>query len=173
MMGVADEDYRDFAIAHSHGLGAWGPKETGAITTIEKLKASSMRTSTKSVLLQRLSSPWSPKEVLIYALPTDYVTFGDTHAAQRFSDLADEWESETAFTSALDEMVLHQHYQEIIGMGMSALPFIFERLPESPARWFWALRAIVGHDVAADSTSSAQATQHWLDWGIANGYVTQ
>lgn len=173
MMGVVDEDFHSFAIGHSHRLGTWAPKEMDPITTIEKLKASSVKASTKAALLQRMGSAWAPKEVQIYALPTDYVTLADTQAAQRFSDLANEWEEETAFVSALDAMVLHQNYQEIIGMGMSALPFIFERLPKSPARWFWAIRAIVGHDAASGSTTSAEATQRWLDWGIANGYLAQ
>ena len=37
-------------------------------------------------------------------------------------------------------------YQQIIGMGAEALPFIFRELQKEPDHWFWALHAITGEN---------------------------
>src|SRR5579884_552226 len=44
--------------------------------------------------------------------------------AHRFDSLAEAWRRECAHLSSVREMVLHQAYQQIIGMGREALPFL-------------------------------------------------
>jgi len=124
-----------------------------------------------------IGTEWQPRsspDVYIYRLPTDYTTVIETKSPGRidqFTRLANAWESETAFTSAVKDMVVNQNYQDIIGMGHPALPLIFGRLNDAPARWVLALRAVVGHDVAAGAKTSAEAVARWLDWGKSNGYI--
>lgn len=176
-MHVADKGMRKFAIGHMHGQpSGWAPKQMGVIAAIEKAKVTSAMASPRAIATKAIATAWpqpSSPDVYVYRLPTNYLTEDavEPDLAVRFETLVDEWETDTAFTSGLNEMVMHQNYQEIIGMGLPALPFIFERITDSPARWFWALRAIVGHDVAANATTSSEAAERWLDWGNANGYV--
>ncbi len=61
---------------------------------------------------------------------------------RKFSELADQWRTETAFTSSVSEMAMNDAYQKIIGMGKAALPLILRELEREPDHWFWALRAI-------------------------------
>jgi len=64
--------------------------------------------------------------------------------SDKFEQLASAWERETKHLSSLTQIVLNPHYQQIIGMGDQAIPFIFDRLSISPGHWFWALSAITG-----------------------------
>jgi hypothetical protein len=172
-----DKDMAEFAISHRHSQAfVWAPKQMGVIATIENAKAVSAMASTRAIMVGALGATWprrASSDVRVYPLPTAYIAATDSPPIlrERFNALANEWEADTAFTSDLNEMAVHQNYQDIIWMGLPVLPFIFERLEDSPARWFWALRSIVGHDVAAGSTTSAEAVERWLEWGHANGYV--
>lgn len=176
-MDIADKNAYKFAIGHRHYRPySWVSKQMGVIAAIENAKSISAKMTPMAKVTSAIGTPWpqppSP-DVHVYPLPTNYLT--DTavepELAHRFRSLADEWEADTAFTSAINEMVVHQGYQDIIGMGLPALPFIYERLADSPTRWILALRAIVGHDVAANAATSAEAVERWLDWGHANGYL--
>ncbi len=169
-MSFDDYEFTARGVAHTHHIDEdWGIRVDDAVAVIEKAKMTqSFRVAVGDVYLGR----WLGREVpLIYALPTGYGSLADDHTRERFTNLAESWESDTAFTSSVDAMVLHQNYQEIIGMGKAALPFIFERLHQSPASWFWALRAIVGFDVAEGAVTSEEAADKWYEWGAENGYV--
>ena len=65
---------------------------------------------------------------------------------QRFEDLARRWERETAFSSSASEIVGHPAYQEIIGLGRSAVPLILAELRRRSNHWFHALSKITGED---------------------------
>lgn len=86
--------------------------------------------------------------------------------AERFQSLAEMWRSDCAYLSSTQEMVLHSAYQQIIGMGLSALPFIFAELERKPDHWFWALRAITGQDpVPLKHRGNIVEMAHaWLIW---------
>lgn len=99
----------------------------------------------------------------------------DTHDAkalvsQRFKSLADRWERETRNPSSIDQIVLNDAYQKIIGMGPAVTPLIFERLRRKAGMWFPALRSITGVDPVSyeqrgDITAMRRA---WLEWGRRN-----
>jgi hypothetical protein len=109
----------------------------------------------------------------IHSLPFGPVF--DTHAAkallpQRFKSLADRWERETRNLSSIDQIVLHDAYQAIIGMGAAVTPLILERLRRKAGMWFPALRSITGVDPVSyeqrgDITAMRRA---WLEWGRRN-----
>jgi len=87
----------------------------------------------------------------------------------RFEALADEWRRETILDSSIQRRVMHRSYQQIIGMGRSALPLIISRLRDEPDYWFWALTAITGEDPASGETTLAAARDRWLHWAEARG----
>ena len=91
----------------------------------------------------------------------------------RFRMLADWWKKDTRYVSSLHEMVLHPAYQQIIGMGRDALPFLFEELEREPDHWFWALNAITGEDpVPSEDRGDLKAmTKHWLRWAAKRGWI--
>src|SRR6266545_5552526 len=94
--------------------------------------------------------------------------------SDHFEQLASAWERETKHLSSLTQIVLNPHYQQIIGMGDRAVPFIFDRLSTSPGHWFWALSAITGANPVApeDAGDVERMTEAWLSWGRLHGYVS-
>src|SRR5437868_470512 len=91
---------------------------------------------------------------------------------QRFRELASRWRKDTAFLSSTSEIATHPSYQQIIGMGKEALPFIFAALREQPEHWFWALRAITGEDPVPPASRGdlRQMTAVWLKWASEHQY---
>jgi hypothetical protein len=81
---------------------------------------------------------------------TTIVVVDENAAAQiKFMRLVAEWKSETSITSSITEMVLHPSYQNIIGMGDTAVPLILSQIEsegDDPDQWFWALQSITGAD---------------------------
>jgi hypothetical protein len=94
-------------------------------------------------------------------------------AADQFYALAKKWKEETKHLSSVHEMVLHPAYQQIIGMGKEALPFLLSELRWRPDHWFWALHAITGEDpVPPEEKGNIFAmAQRWVRWGAENGWV--
>jgi len=83
--------------------------------------------------------------------------------------------------SSITGMSMLRPYQQIIGMGKDALPFILAELKEEaddPDQWFWALSIIaeandlippqIGANVQGDYQAMAQV---WLEWGGQQGYA--
>jgi hypothetical protein len=95
----------------------------------------------------------------------------DVRVAARFGALAAEWKRDTQFSSDLTEIVLHQAYQKIIGLGPPAVPLILRDLEERPAYWFWALASIVGEDVAEGAETVTKAAEQWIAWGREREFV--
>jgi hypothetical protein len=91
--------------------------------------------------------------------------------AQLVDDLAEEWERDTVFVSSVTELASHDAYQQIIGLGPQALPYILRRLQREPNQWFWALRAITREDPASGEGTVGGAAARWLEWGRAHGYL--
>jgi len=112
---------------------------------------------------------WIPASTTEIYVPLFFGT-----VAYRFRDLAMSWRKECTYLSSVREMVLHPAYQQIIGMGKSALPFIFRELETHPDHWFWALWAITGEDpVPPEDKGKIQVmTHHWLCWARRRGYYS-
>jgi hypothetical protein len=91
---------------------------------------------------------------------------------RRFRELAERWRKDTAFLSSTNDLATHPAYQQVIGMGKEALPFIFAQLRERPEHWFWALRSITGVDpvAPADRGNVRQTTAAWLRWASDHGF---
>ena len=96
---------------------------------------------------------------------------GPDALAWQFQRFAKTWRDECAHLASIREMVLHPAYQQIVGMGLSALPFIFAELEREPNHWFWALRAITGEDPVPPEHRGnvSQMAQAWLQWAERKG----
>jgi hypothetical protein len=91
----------------------------------------------------------------------------------RFLVLKMKWERETAHLSSATEMAIHPAYQQIIGMGPTAIPFMLAELKIRPGHWFWALKAITGDDPVPPEHRGRvkQMAQDWLGGGKRQGYL--
>ena len=105
--------------------------------------------------------PWRARWV------EDFLVAPQAAPAERFQKLAATWKSAVRFLSDTDEMCSHPAYQEIIGMGPAAVPFIFSELEREPDNWFWALKAITGEDPVPEEHRGdvALMAKDWLAWG--------
>ena len=94
--------------------------------------------------------------------------------AKKFQRLAAQWRAQTAFAPSVLQMATHPAYQQIIGMGPSAIPHILRELKVRPEHWFWALRAITGENPVdeRDRGDLKKMRLAWLKWGLRNGYDT-
>ncbi|MBI3862759.1 MAG: hypothetical protein HY290_12790 [Planctomycetia bacterium] len=92
---------------------------------------------------------------------------GDT-----FRALVQEWKSRPSHSSCVEEMAMDMAYQQIIGLGMDAVPLLLAELNREPDHWFWALHAITRQDpVPVESCGRIrEMTDAWLKWGKQQGY---
>ncbi|MBN2568115.1 MAG: hypothetical protein JXB42_01660 [Deltaproteobacteria bacterium] len=91
----------------------------------------------------------------------------------RFYDLKDDWEENTAWLSSITEISMHPSYQQIIGMGPVAIPFIMYEMTQKPNHWFWALKSITGEDPVDHEQRGIikDMTAAWIKWGQKQGYL--
>jgi hypothetical protein len=90
---------------------------------------------------------------------------------EKFRDLRARWKAERGPTSSLTELAMHPAYQQIIGIGPDAVPFLLRELERDPDHWFWALKAITGEDPVppADRGKLGPMANAWLAWGRNRG----
>ena len=70
---------------------------------------------------------------------------------------------------------MHPAYQQIIGLGKEAIPFLLRELEQKSGRWFWALKSITREDPLQEEHkgNTQEMIDTWLDWGHRNGYTWQ
>ena len=93
----------------------------------------------------------------------------------RFRELADEWKRESMSSSSAVQIAMHPAYQQIIGMGPTALPLLLNELRNDPDHWFWALGADSGADPVPPESRGriGELAEAWLEWGRKEGHVAQ
>lgn len=91
----------------------------------------------------------------------------------RFLTLKTQWEADTAILSSVTEIALHPAYQQIIGMGHTAIRLILLEMRKKPGHWFWALKSITGEDPVLPEQRGRmkEMTQAWLRWGREKNYL--
>ena len=96
----------------------------------------------------------------------------DKEISEKFNRLAEQWKEDTAIFSTFQEKAMNPAYQQIIGMGPSAVPFILKDLSDKPDHWFWALSAITGANPVKKEHRGKieEMVQDWLDWARSEGY---
>ena len=118
---------------------------------------------------------WTPGRVVtatVSGLERSEMHSNAAATQRRFNRLAARWKQQTQFTSAIDDIAMNAHYQHIIGMGPSVVPFILNRLKAKPDFWFWALEAITHANPVRQSAfgNMQKMTSAWLRWGRRNNY---
>ena len=103
----------------------------------------------------------------------DSISIQQANPYINFLRLKNKWEEETAMLSSIAEISMHQAYQQIIGMGQTAVPFILNELNKKPGHWFWALKSITGEDPVSQEQRGKlrEMTKVWLKWGREKGYL--
>ncbi len=91
----------------------------------------------------------------------------------RFNNLKEEWKESTFMLSSVTEIAMYPSYQQIIGMGPTAIPMILLSMRQEPDHWFWALNAITGENPVhiEDRGKIKKMTDAWLDWGKKHLYL--
>ena len=91
----------------------------------------------------------------------------------RFRKRSLEWHTETDGLSALEDVITHPAYLNIIGIGEPAIPLILKEMQEHGGRWQTALEAITEHNpVTPENVGFARKTKEaWLKWGRKNHYI--
>jgi hypothetical protein len=92
---------------------------------------------------------------------------------KRFRDLLEVWRRDVAILSSLDRIVMHEAYQQIIGMGEKVLPLILEEFNKEIDHWPWALEAITGENPVPSTMRGRLKMVRvcWVEWGKARGLL--
>lgn len=130
------------------------------------------RVSTKSLAWRELQYEDVGWATIRSVPPKSIIRVEEPGIVQEFEKLVDRWERETATCSSLHEMILHDAYQQIIGLGPNVVPLILERMRAEPNHWFWALQALTRASPADGSETVSEATDAWLTWGRSEGLVS-
>jgi hypothetical protein len=140
--------------------GPW----TAACTVVLAVSAAGVSPASR-LFESRLSSL-----VGYYAIPASSTS---DYGRERFERLKRQWLREARWLSSTIQVSMHPAYQEMIGMGPEVLPWILGELQASPDHWFWALKAISGHDpvTPADAGSIHKMRDAWIAWGKSRGLL--
>ena len=101
-------------------------------------------------------------------------TTHEVRAQDRFTRLVAQWKAESVHMSNTAQMAMLRSYQNIIGMGDSAVPLLLEELRREPDHWFWALEAItLENPVPPEANGNVDAmARAWIDWGRQRGHIS-
>lgn len=93
---------------------------------------------------------------------------------KRFRALFQAWKAETGNLSSITQVAIHPAYQQIIGIGLQAVPLILKELERAPDHWFWALRAVTGENpVPAEHRGRMEEMRRaWIQWGRERRFLT-
>jgi hypothetical protein len=93
-----------------------------------------------------------------------------------FNSLASQLYKETRMFSFIKHKAFHVCYQNIIGMGEDALPFIFKELSKGKGDWIYAIERILrvneNTNPVPQNTPFKETNEIWLRWGYDHGYVS-
>jgi hypothetical protein len=80
--------------------------------------------------------------------------------------------TDTRSESSTVRIAIHPGYQQIIGLGQSAIPLLLREVENRTGRWFWALKAITRQDPVPpdDRGKTKKMIEAWINWGQQEGY---
>jgi hypothetical protein len=89
-----------------------------------------------------------------------------------FNELVQRVLADTRSESSTQRIAIHPAYQQIIGLGLPAVPLLLREVERRSGRWFWALKSITREDpvLAGDLGKTKKMGEAWLSWGKQNGY---
>jgi hypothetical protein len=94
----------------------------------------------------------------------------------KFQQLVTDWRQQRGAKPSMAQAAMCSAYQNIVGMGQTAVPLLLRQLQSegaTPDHWFWALKAITGVDPVPDNERGdlMRMAQRWLEWGDQQGYA--
>ncbi len=95
---------------------------------------------------------------------------GDQDAAELeralFPQLAERWERATQLYSSPRQAKAHPAYRDMLAMGRTILPLVFERLRQNPGHWFLLLHEITGANPVQPGHEGhvRSMVEDWLAW---------
>ena len=87
------------------------------------------------------------------------------YLSAKLKSLIADWESETKFTSSVDDKIYNSNFQKIVKFGMDIVPAILEEIHASPSQLVWALNYITGNKISSKPISINDACNAWVTWG--------
>jgi hypothetical protein len=107
---------------------------------------------------------------LTHSVLLDGETIELDSAEAKFILLVKNWKTERGPTSTVQRIAMSFAYQQIIGMGDVAIPFIIRELERNADHWFWALSAITGIDPVPQKSKGVmdEMADAWIEWYQAN-----
>lgn len=93
----------------------------------------------------------------------------------RFRELAARWKAQRGPHSSVQRLCDHPAYREIVAIGIDAVPLILEELRREPDHWFIALWTLTGAEPVSEENRGrlVEMARQWVEWGVANGYLSQ
>jgi hypothetical protein len=92
---------------------------------------------------------------------------------RKFQREANAWRLATEGLSALEDVVGHSSYRQIMKMDKAVLPFILKDLRDNGGRWYAALEWITDENPVQDKDLgiTSRMRESWLKWGRKNHYL--
>jgi len=92
---------------------------------------------------------------------------------RKFLGLKNKWKSETFLISSGSLLVSNAAYQDIIGLGYMAIPWIVRELRKTNDHWFYALEKITGENpIKKENIGKVEAMKNdWVDWASKHNFV--
>ncbi len=111
-------------------------------------------------------------EVEFYVFQT-YSQGTDSTLRNRFNDLADRWEKETAHLSSISRRRDHTYFSYLTKIGPRAIPWALERIKKGNPFWFLVLKEIVPNGPTEPCDGDmVKVRSQWLEWGKQHGHVS-
>ena len=100
---------------------------------------------------------------------SEYVRFNDFQrkevlsSRERFNALYNNWRKNTMFSSSAAAIIGDASFQEIVQMGIAAVPYIIDIIDKEPSTLVWALNMIYGAKISNNpNTTIKAACKSWV-----------
>lgn len=166
LLCFAENEWATFVESRS----AWRPAWYGTLSAIPELKISVRDAAASAAKVARADFRKQERQDTSISEIKFTAKEQPNELQQLFLSLSQEWREATKFSSSTSEIVMHEAYQRIIGLGPMVIPLILQDLRKNSGYWFWALRALTRENpVPKDDVGRIKKmTEAWLDWGKKN-----
>lgn len=106
-----------------------------------------------------------------YSKESNNLVYEPLHLKSRFNQYLKNWVYETRFLSNINGIVKNKNFQNILGMGERAVPFILDDLKYNPTNLVWALNMIYDRKISDGFLTIEDASKQWVKWGVANQII--
>jgi hypothetical protein len=134
-----------------------------ADTALNQVEISTLTGSSR-----QLSGPQIPGAQCYLNATVDGIVASFETSRQKFDALSKSWNEYNFGRSIID---YHDFaFEQIVGMGAAAVPFLLERVAAGESDWIYALKCIAGKDEESTDMigDEERVVAAWLEWGKKN-----